>query len=381
MKSPIKVLHLITGLSTGGAELSLVKLLSASDLNEFSIKVISLDGDGPVGKEIRDLGIPVINLGWKAGFPNPFQWFTLIKLLKTESPHILQTWMYHADLVGGICGKLACVKHILWNIRNFNLDKKYIKSSTMWVVKACALLSAWLPDKIIACSDQARLLHIQKGYAAGKFIIIPNGFDLGKFYPDPQAGGSVRKELELVASTLLVGMVARYDPIKDHPNFFAAAGIIHQQNPRVHFLLCGRDIVWENEKLVSYVKQNGLERVTHLLSQRQDIPRLTAALDVYVSSSAGEAFPNAVGEAMSCGIPCVVTDVGDSAFLVRETGKIVPPHDHQALAEAIMSLLKMGERGRRQLGLSARRRIADNFELSDVVQRYETLYLSFSVTQ
>lgn len=374
MKSFIKVLHLITGLSTGGAELSLVKLLSASDLDEFSMKIISLGGDGPAGKEIRDLDIPVISLGWKAGFPNPFQWLTLVKLLKLESPDILQTWMYHADLVGGICGKLAGVKHILWNIRNFNLDKKYVKPSTMWVVKACALLSGWLPESIIACSEQARLVHIQKGYAAGKFLIIPNGFDLGRFYPDPKARNSVRKELGLVANTPLVGLVARYDPIKDHPNFFAAAGMLHQQNPGVHFLLCGEGITCENEELVSYVKQNGLEQFTHLLGLRKDISRLTAALDVAVSSSAGEAFPNVVGEAMSCGVPCVVTDVGDSAFLVGETGKIVPPHNHQVLAEAINELLELSKNEREKLGKAARQRIQEFFEISKIVSTYETLY-------
>ena len=377
----MKIIHLITGLSTGGAELSLVKLLSASDLDEFSIKVISLGEEGSVGKEIRDLGIPVINLGWKAGFPNPFQWLTLVKLLKFESPDILQTWMYHADLAGGICGKLAGVKHILWNIRNFNLDKKFIKPGTMWVVKACGLLSSWLPDTIIACSEQARLIHIQKGYAKGKFLIIPNGFDLRKFHPDMQARDSVRKELGLMPNTPLVGLVARYDPIKDHPNFIAAAGILHQQNPGIHFLLCGDGITDQNEELMNCVKMNGMGLTTHLLGLRKDIPRLTASLDVAVSSSAGEAFPNVIGEAMSCSVPCVVTDVGDSAFLVGETGKIVPPHNHQALAEASLALLEMSEGDRRRLGLSARQRIVDNFELSSVVQRYETLYRGFLAVQ
>jgi len=378
MKPPIKIIHLITGLSTGGAENTLAKLLAHKRMNGISSKVISLKDDGPIGDEIRKLGIPVINLGWRAGSVNLLQWLSLIKTLKKESPDILQTWMYHADLVGGICGKLAGIKHILWNIRNLNLDKAYIKSSTMWVVKVCAQLSKSLPKKIIVNSEHARTVHIKNGYDPSKFVIIPNGFDLSKFHPDKEAKASVLKELNLPADNELVGLVARYDPIKDHVNFLNAARILHKQNLKVHFLLCGRDITWENKDLVKFIEKNDLLHYTHLLGERKDIPRLTAALEIAVSSSAGESFSNTIGEAMSCGVPCVVTDVGDSANLVSNTGKVVPPNNHKALAEGIMEILTMSLKDRRNLGLSARQRIHDKFELSCTLQKYKNLYLEIT---
>jgi len=232
-----------------------------------------------------------------------------------------------------------------------------------------------VPRRIVSCSETARRIHASLGYAAEKMIVIPNGFNLEQFSPDEQAGGSVRQELGISADAELVGLVARFDPQKDHYNFVQAAAGIKVSLPQAHFLLCGDGITWENHLLAGWIDAQGLRDHFHLLGRREDIPRLSAALDVACSSSAyGEAFSNALGEAMACGVPCVVTDVGDSAYIVGDTGKVVAPNDPQALAAAVVELLELPHDRRRELGQAARRRMQQRFDIQAVVNQYEQLY-------
>jgi glycosyltransferase involved in cell wall biosynthesis len=205
-------------------------------------------------------------------------------------------------------------------------------------------------------------------------VVLPNGFDLDAFQPDPAARGSVRQELGISEETPLIGLVARFHPQKDHHNFMQAAAQLHARLPNVHFLLCGAGVTPENPALAQWVEEAGLRANVHLLGVRQDVPRLSAALDIATSSSSGEGFPNVVGEAMACGVPCVVTDVGDAALIVGETGRVVPPHDAQALADAWHDLLNAGEDYRYELGMAARRRVQECFSMTTISRRYEQLY-------
>jgi len=207
-------------------------------------------------------------------------------------------------------------------------------------------------------------------------IVITNGFDPAAFRPDPVARQSVRRELGTGADTPLVGLVARFDPQKNHRGFLQAAAILHTRLPGCHFLLCGADITWENPQLAQWIDASGIRDQCHLLGERSDVPRLMAALDVVSSAAAfGEAFPLVIGEAMACGVPCVVTDVGDSATIVGETGVVVPPSDPQALADGWgRLLLSMSAEERCQLGLAARRRVEERFGLERTVEQYLSLY-------
>ena len=370
-----KIVHVITGLGTGGAEMMLYKLLSTGNPEQHSQIVISLTDIGPVGEKIQAIGVPVFALGMKRGVPGPAAFFNLAKMLRRESPDIVQSWMYHADLIAGIAARLAGGIPVVWGIRNSTLDVASSRKMTIWLVRLCARLSSILPARIVCCSHVAAELHHQLGYTEKKMIVIPNGFDTKRFIPDSGAYHAVRKELAVDTTTILVGLVARFDPQKDHQGFINACRLVHSAYPDVHYLLCGKGINWNNSLLTSWLSEAGLENVFHLLGERDDIPHLTAALDVAVSSSSyGEAFPNVVGEAMACGVPAVVTDVGDSALIVGDTGEVVTPDDPQMLASRLKKLLSLPAESRKRLGLSARQRVEQHYDLPTITARYHHLY-------
>jgi glycosyltransferase involved in cell wall biosynthesis len=359
----------------------LYKLLSRTDRTVFETEVISLIDVGPIGQKIQALGVPVRALGMRrSGVPNLLAVLRLAGWLRQDPPHVIQTWMYHADLIGGLAATLAGRIPVAWGIHHTHLDPQNSRRSTIWIAMTCARLSRWLPARIVCCSEASRQVHAQLGYASDKMVVIPNGFDLAVFRPDPKARRSVRQELGIPAEAPLIGLVARFHPQKDHHNFFQAAARLHAQLPEAHFLLCGDGITWENSELTGWIKAAGIQGQCHLLGRREDILRLTAALDVASTAAAyGEAFPMVIGEAMACGVPCVVTDVGDSAIMTGETGVIVHPKDPQALATGWSRLLlNMSREERVQLGLAARQRIMERYSLEKIARQYERLYESLA---
>ncbi len=376
LNKKIKVLHIITGLSTGGAEMMLYKLVSKMDRSCFDIYVASLTNIGPVGEKIKKLNIPVVAVGMKRGWKGFFSFsgfFKLLRIVKNYKPDVIQTWMYHSDLIGGLVGKILKVP-VIWNIRHSNLNPEYNKKTTIWTAKICAKFSKILPKKIICCSWASKNVHKKLGYDENKMVVIPNGFDLDAFLPDKQGREKVRNELGLDDKTIVVGFAARFDPQKDHKNFFEAAKIVHKVYPNVHFLFCGDGISWKNEKLREWIEKSGVKKVTHLLGRRDDMKNVYNSIDIFCSSSYGEGFPNVIGEAMACEVPCVVTNVGDSSIIVGETGFVIPPKKPEALAEAIIKMIKIGEEKRRELGRKARKRIEENYSIEKIVNNYKQLY-------
>ncbi len=372
----LKITFIITGLSTGGAEIMLLKLLERLDAARFSPHVISLTSLGEIGPRIQALGVSVEAQGMSPGMiPNPITFARLVRRIKVLKPDIVHTWMYHADLVGGLAARMARVPAIAWNIRQSNLSCDQTKWSTRIVASLCAKVSRWVPDQIVCNSQTARAIHIGIGYDPKHFVILSNGFDLTRFSPDPVSCHVVRMELGIPDHAPLIGLIARFDPQKNHQGFFEAAGQLHRQQPEVHFLLAGSGIADSNSVIREWVQGYGIAKITHLLGLRQDIPKLTAALDIASSfSSYGEAFPNVIGEAMACSVPCVVTDVGDSAYIIGDTGRVLAPGDMTGLAAAWAQLLAMPDTERRALGQRARARVAEHFEISAVVKRYEAFY-------
>lgn len=373
--SKIKIIFLTTGLGTGGAEMMLYKLLRHINRRRFDVLVISLVNGGGVRKYIEGLGVRVIELGMKRGVPDPHFVVKLVNILKKEKPDILQTWMYHANLIGLIAGKLAKVPKIIWGIRHSNLDKQENKKTTLITVKVCSVLSKFV-DKIVCCSKASFQVHNEVGYKREKMVVIPNGFSIEAFFADKLARNKIRNELKVSSDTPIVGLIGRWDPLKDHLNFIKASNFLVEKHSDVQFLLCGKDITKNNEELYRWIKESGLESHFHLLGMRKDIPNIMSALDVLALSSSGEAFPNVVGEAMACEVPCVVTDVGDAAYIVGNTGKVVPKKNPLALANALSDILSLPMEERLLLGKKARERVKSNFEINKVVGQYENLYLS-----
>jgi glycosyltransferase involved in cell wall biosynthesis len=375
-KAKIRLVHIITGLKTGGAEMMLYKLLSHIDRNKFDCQVISLTDKGVIGPKIEALGIPVFSVGMRNGLPAPIGFFRLVNQLKKHQPDIVQTWLYHADFLGGLAAKLIGVKKIIWNIRNSNIDASINKWHTRMTARVCGLSSSWLADAIISNSERATQVHQALGYKKALFHQIGNGFDLARFCPDDTAKSALCKQLDVPEETQLIGLVARFDPQKNHQNFIKAAGFIAKKIVNIRFILVGTDIDRHNKQLQKWIEETRYSDHFLLLGERNDIPHINAALDIACSSSLGESFPNAIGEAMACCVPCLVTDVGDLKKLVGDTGFVVPTNDPEALANATIELLNKPETVRQNLGKLARQRIEKSFSIKLIVSEYEQLYCS-----
>jgi len=245
---------------------------------------------------------------------------------------------------------------------------------TAIIIRLGALLSR-CPTAIIYNSQTGARGHCAFGYRNGIEVVIPNGIDCQTFHPDEAARRQVRGQLGVDDNAILVGLIARYHPMKDHAGYLRAASLVMQAHPEARFLLAGKGLTSDEPTIMKLIAKLQLEGRIFLLGERSDIPRLTAALDIACSASAwGEGFSNAIAEAMACGAPCVVTDVGDSAQIVAETGLIVPPQEPEELARAISYLIEVGPEHRRRLGAASRRHIQSEFSLSKIAFRYDDLY-------
>lgn len=363
----IRVLHLITTLQPGGAQTMLANLVSGTDPRSSIQHVVIGMLDGAVGDRIRRHGVPVHTLGMERGRVNAHALVRFLRLLRREKPSIVQTWLYHADLLGLLAIPVLRVP-VVWNIRS--AWHQGIKNA---VPRLCARLSR-LPAAIVVNSHAGQAVHRELGYRPRRWRLIGNGFDLDVFRPDDAARAALRAELGLTADTMLVGLIGRWDPHKDHATFLTAAARLPRQFSGVHFILAGEGLTSDNAALRTLISDLQLTKCVHLLGPRDDIPSVTAALDVASCTSVAEAFPNVVGEAMAAGVPCVATDVGDAATLVGDSALVVAARDPQALTAAWARLLSIDGEARRRLGMVARERIQANYSRHAVVQQYEKLY-------
>lgn len=374
--SPPRTLHIITSLDTGGAEMMLAKLLEAQR-GQAESRVIVLMRGGSLLPRIRAAGITVESLGLSQGsIPGPNALWNLYRFAREFAPTVLQGWMYHGNLA-------ACLLHALlrrdrprlyWNVRQTLYAFEREKLLTRWVIDVTRRL-ADSPDRIVYNSVVSATQHEAIGYPAKRRIVIPNGFDTELFFSDPEARTRVRRELALSDDTPVVGQVARFHPMKDHATLLQAAKRVVDSGSRAMFLLVGRGLTAENTVLCRGIDELGLRGRVILAGERSDIPGILAALDILVSASAwGEGFPNVIGEAMACKVPCVVTDVGDSAAVVGNCGTVVPAGNPDSLASAIQNLLDLGAGRRAEIGAAARDRVIECFSLERISDQYLALY-------
>jgi glycosyltransferase involved in cell wall biosynthesis len=352
----------------------LLKLVSRMDRRAFTNEVVSLTNAGAVAASLESAGVRARAVGMRSGAAAALRTGSLWQWIRAYRPDVVQTWLYHADLIGGVAAKLAGCRQVFWNIRHSRLDPEVDKRTTIGVARWCGRLSRILPARVVCCSEAARREHVAIGYAAEKMEVIPNGFEVERFRPDAEARRVVRSELGITDAEMVVALVARFHPVKDHGGLIAAAERVLRAYPAARFVLCGEGIEWSNQEIAGAIDRGGLRSAFRLLGKRNDIARIFGAADVAVSSSISEGFPNTVGEAMACGVPCVVTDVGESAAIVGDTGRVVPPRDPQAMADALLRLAAEGRALRVQLGRAARARVESNFTIAAVVRRYEDLY-------
>lgn len=372
----LKILYITTGLNTGGAEMMLYKLLSRLDREQFNPVVLSLIDQGTLGERILSLGVPIYTLDMKQGsIPNLTHVWKLIRIVHQCKPDLIQGWMNQGNLAALVAKYFSFQSSsVIWGIRGtvYSLDLE--NRLTAWIIQLCAALSV-LVDNIIYVSHVARKQHEVLGFSLEKGCVIPNGFEIELFNSSLEARHDIRCGLGLRENTFLIGLICRYHPMKDHSNFFHAAALLLKSHPDVHFILVGTDVDTKNKALNNLIQDLGIYNRVHLLGERRDVNRITASLDIASSASAyGEGFPNVIGEAMSCCVPCVATDIGDSAWIIGDTGITVPPRNSQALANAWKEIINLDPEQRGKLGKAARLRIVEHFSLDFVVNQYEALY-------
>ena len=367
--------HVITSLMTGGAETTLARLVPVVADEPGQCSVVSLTAGGVPGDRLRAQGVPVFELHMKPPFPSLTGLARLRSLLGELNPDLIQGWMYHGNLAASVAKTTAgLATPIIWNIRHSLYDLSAEKPTTRAVIRLSALLSKSAAS-IVYNSEVGASHHEAIGFAPVRSVVIRNGFDGDRFKPDEAVAWQLRSRLGLGAETVLVGMIARYHPMKGHENLLQAAARIRRTADHVHFVVAGRGVSWSNSELADAVNDRSLADGVHLLGELHDPAPVMAGLDVLCCpSSRGEGLANVVGEAMACGVPCVVTDIGDTPWLLGDAGRVVPPSDPAELAGALMELVSAGSDERRRLGEMARERVLDRLPLSAAAGQYRELY-------
>lgn len=370
----LKVVHIITSLDMGGAERMLSNVVLGMDRNKFQNIVISLRGLGHWGPILQQNGITVYALNMDPTPASLLKIIQLWKLLRNLRPDFVQGWMYHANVMALLIGKLAGVKNIAWNIRCSLMDLSQYRFTTKLVFKSGAWLARF-PTVIMNNSRDSIQQHTDSGYKSNRWLYIPNGFDTQKFQPNAKVYREFRQQHNLSRTAKLFALIARYDPMKDHATFINAAGILAQEYDDVYFVMAGKNINSSNTELLRLIERNKLEERVLLLDQVNDVHELLPAIDYLTQTSVfGEGFPNVVAEAMACGVECFVTDVGESLDIIGTTGYAIPKQDPEELAKIWFEALSSDEMSKAKRKLHARQRVNERYSMTSILEMYEKCY-------
>lgn len=370
----MRVLHVITALGVGGAERMLLKLLGAPALSGVEQRVVAMLPGGVLAAPMRATGARVDMLNFLGGIPVVVGVSQLARIARSWRPDVLHGWMYHGNL-GASCAHIALGRQapLLWSIRQ-SLPSLQGENAFARAAIYLGRSGSSRPDRLLFNSHTSLRQHQDFGFDVQRAQYLPNGFDTTTFAPDAAARAHWRSAWGAGADDVVFGLMARHHPIKDHGGFLQAARLLHAARPDVRFVLAGTGVDESNARLAQLLAAAGLGARVHLLGERSDVAAVMAGLDVAVSSSRAEAFSNAIGEAMSCALPCVATDVGDSAHLLGRCGRVVPPGAPEAMAAAMQEMVDLGGHARAALGAEARVRVQAEFSLDAVAGRQLALY-------
>jgi glycosyltransferase involved in cell wall biosynthesis len=369
----MRVTHVITTLFTGGAQSALRRVVRSTRSAGVEHTVVSLTNEGVLGDRLRSEGASVMSLGMGVGVPNPLALPRLVAILRRAPPDIVQGWMYHANLLAGLAAAPLRIP-VIWGIRHAGVDPRQTKLMTRAVNGLCARLSKIVPEVVVCCAESALRSHVGIGYARERMMVIPNGFEVERFARDGAARARIRESLGIAGDSPVVGMLGRHHVDKGQDVLIDAARVVVGSRPDAVFVLAGDGVEWSNPALSRRIDELGIRSSFRLLGRSDDVPALLSAFDVLAVPSRTEAFSQVVGEAMSAGLPCAVTDCGDSREIVGSTGRVAPVLDAAALARAILELLALSAEERAALGAAATERVRTNYDLQTIGQRWVALY-------
>ena len=368
------VMHIISGLNIGGAELMLKRLIQSTPINMHRSIVVSLTELGSIGKSLQEDGISVFTLGMTSVKDFPASLWRLTSLIRIYKPDIIQTWMYHADFIGGLSARIAGHKKIIWNIRSTAIPQGY-RSLTYWLIRICAITSSIIPSRIICNAISAKTAHIKLKYSANRLIVIFNGYKFSELCYDKNLRYKSRKFLGFNDSDIVIGVMGRFDPLKDFNNFVKAASCLIKEFSRAKFLMVGRGNDSSNSTLKKWIRIANLEHCFYLVGEQVDVNYYLASMDIFCLSSSNEAFPNVVVEAMAAGLPCVVTRAGDAAEILNDENFVVEVKDPISLAKKLLVLCNLSEYDRENIGKKNANKVRESFGIEKIRDQYIEVYL------
>lgn len=377
---PLKIAFLIRSLEIGGAERQLVTLAKGLAARNFKVAVFCFYAGGALSSELSDSPVQLIPLEKRDRWDMLTFFRTLIARLQAWQPDILHSYLSTANLLAVALKPALPKTKIVWGVRASNLDLQQYDWLSRLVDRLEIWASPWV-DCIIANSQAGRDYHVQKGFPLSKLQVIPNGIDTQQFCPNGSQRERLRVEWSVADDETLIGLVARLDPVKDHATFLRAASIFGKQQPRARFVCVGSGPADYARQLQELAEELGIANRLLWTGARRDMPAVYNALDLATLTSTSEGFANAIAEAMACGLPCVVTDVGDSAWIVGETGIVVPPSDPNALAAGWQASLAKVNTSQHSAGdCPARSRICQHFSLANLIARTEQVLLTLAAS-
>jgi len=366
----MKILLLIRSLEYGGTERQLVELAKGLNRRGHSIKVMEFYPGGALEKDLHTAGVPIQSLD-KSGRWDVVPFFhKLMHIVRRERPQILYAFLGVPCILSVLLKPFFPQMKIVWGVRASNVDLGKYGRLFRYAYKLECCLSRFA-DLIIANSLAGKHYAIKHGFPQD-IEVIPNGINIGLFKPDPFARQRIREQWNVNNNDILIGQVSRLDPIKDHHSFFTAASLVASKCSAARFVCVGNGPAGYVSELRAAARACGIHDKTIWAGERSDMPDIYNALDLLVSSSHGEGFPNVIAEAMACGVPCVTTDAGDCAWIVGETGIVVPCQNPEGLADGILMMLRKEEFLAGNLKRACSQRINGQYTDVRLVDRTET---------